>query len=549
MVFPPRLGRGRSGRSAGGERGGDLTELAAFFARHGRWALPAAIAASLCLGFWSVPLYDQDEGIYAEATREMIAGGDYMTPHVNGVPFFEKPILMFWAQAACARLFGLNEFAMRLPSVVAGILWILATVSFLKRRRDPGIAYLTGFLLATTLMTTIVAKAAITDPILNLFVTLTLIHAYEASHATGGRRNIRFAHLFTALGFLAKGPIAVAIPLGVSFLWYARLRRLREWPRLVLDPIGLLLFAVVALPWFAWELHLHGREFWNGFFVQHNLARFRAPLEGHAGALVYYLPVLLVGALPHAALLVRSLRYPRAWFRDDLSAFCAIWLLFVIGIFTLSATKLPHYASIAFVPMAYLLAEYGGRLRSTGWLVVPALLGLLAFLVIPHLTGLIAPQVRNGEIRDMLAFSPAAFPRTYDVFCLLAICLCGALLILRRLPAGGKLVGATIPFLLVINLLVIPSYGRLTQEPFREAGRYVRAHDLAVTTWRINNPSFMFYARRLAPKGRPVAGGVTLTYRSAAAELARTEVLFERNNIVLVKVIDAGPAIGEGDAR
>jgi 4-amino-4-deoxy-L-arabinose transferase-like glycosyltransferase len=496
----------------------------------------------LGLGFWSVPLFDQDEGIYAEATREMLARGDYLTPFVNGAPFFEKPILMYWAEAGCARLFGLNEFAMRLPSVLASILWIAATVAFLRRRRDPGVAYLAGFLLATTLMTPVIGKAAITDPLLNLFLTLTMFCGYEATRAASDRdrrRSIRLTYIFTALGFLAKGPIAVVVPLGVSFLWLLRMRRLREWPRLVCDPGGLILFILLALPWYGWELHVYGRSFWTGFFVQHNIGRFRTPLEGHAGMLLYYVPVILVGVLPHTGLLIQALRDVRRWFREDFTAYCALWLLFTVGFFSLSATKLPHYASCAFVPLALLLAESAGRRRKPGWVVLPALLGLLVCLLIPHMIVTILPRVRNGEIRDMLASSTSAFPRSYDILCLIAVAAVGVLLLLRRLAAGWRFVGGSLLFILVVNALVIPAYGRLTQEPIRQAGRYARTHDLDVTTWRVNNPSFMFYARRVAPKGEPAPGGVVLTYRSAAAGLSGAEVLFEENNITLVRVSGA----------
>ena len=101
---------------------------------------------------------------------------------------------------------------------------------------------------------------------------------------------------------LAKGPVALLIPLAVTFLFCWLRRDLKLWLRTVFDLRALALFAVIALPWYAIILHKEGAGFVQGFFIKHNVSRFSGPLQGHAGSLVYYIPVVLIGTLPFTAL-------------------------------------------------------------------------------------------------------------------------------------------------------------------------------------------------------------------------------------------------------
>ena len=148
----------------------------------------------------------------------------------------------------------------------------------------------------------------------------------------------------SASAFLTKGPVAMLIPLAVSFLFCLLRRRFKTWLRLVLDPLGLLLFAAIALPWYALILQREGWAFVQGFFLKHNVSRFSGPLQGHAGSLLYYFPVVLIGTCRSPDCLHRLiLRGCAAVWRDDLQCYLLLWFAFVFVFFSLSGTKLPHY--------------------------------------------------------------------------------------------------------------------------------------------------------------------------------------------------------------
>ncbi|HFE32237.1 MAG TPA: glycosyltransferase family 39 protein, partial [Gammaproteobacteria bacterium] len=101
-----------------------------------RWLLFLAVASSFYLNLWAVPLFDLDEGAFSEATREMFERGDFISTYLDGQPRYDKPILIYWLQALSVALFGVNEFAFRLPSALAGTGWVLAVLFFLRRVRD-----------------------------------------------------------------------------------------------------------------------------------------------------------------------------------------------------------------------------------------------------------------------------------------------------------------------------------------------------------------------------------------------------------------------------
>jgi 4-amino-4-deoxy-L-arabinose transferase-like glycosyltransferase len=133
----------------------------------------------------------------------------------------------------------------------------------------------------------------------------------------------------------------------------------------VFDWRGLVLFAVIALPWYVAMLARDGWAFVEGFFLKHNVSRFGATLQGHAGSLVYYFPVLIAWTVPYTALLVVALRRLRAVWRDDLQLYLLLWFAFVFVFFSLSGTKLPHYLLYGLTGLTVVMAAYaaagGGR--------------------------------------------------------------------------------------------------------------------------------------------------------------------------------------------
>ena len=329
----------------------------------------ALLVAVACLSFFAgigrAPLFNKDEGAFCEATREMLVSGNYLMTYLNGEPRYDKPILIYWLQALSVKLFGLSEFAFRLPSSITASLWALALYLFARRRFGAETAFWAAFFLMTSAQVTVIGKAAIADALLNLCIAVTMFSLwlyYERNDTT----HLYAAAIAMALGMLTKGPVAVLIPCAVTFLFCLIRGEWRRWFRSLAAPGPILLFLAIALPWYAAVLWVQGWDFVEGFLLRHNVQRFGGPFEGHGGSLIYYVPVILVGVMPFTAVLLRSLSRFRADSRDPFRQYLLLWFLFVWVFFSLSGTKLPHYVIYGYTPLFLLMALHLGEVRSDG---------------------------------------------------------------------------------------------------------------------------------------------------------------------------------------
>ena len=307
-----------------------------------RLVLLLAIAVGFFYNLHAIPLFDLDEGAFGEATREMLLRGDFISPYLNGAPRFDKPALIHWLQAASVSLFGLSEFALRLPSAAAATLWTVVVYGFLRELKGERTALCAAIAMATSLEIPVIAKAATADAVLNLFVTAAMLSAYLFYHS--GRRAYLYASFaLMGLGFLTKGPVAFVIPFVTTLFFYLSKRDFRSWLRAAFNPVGIVIFLVVALPWYVAQYLQQGDAFIQAFFFKHNLGRFQDAMESHSGNVFYYVPIVLLGVLPYTTVLLGTLARFKTLWRDDLSRYALIWFLFVFIFFSLSGTKLPGY--------------------------------------------------------------------------------------------------------------------------------------------------------------------------------------------------------------
>ena len=267
---------------------------------------PPLFLTLLCAGLYlpglGVPsLWDIDEGHNAQAAREMLEAGTWITPTFNYQLRVDKPALLYWLQMCGYLTLGIDEFSARLPSALAALLTVLLTYALGRRCFDPGTALLGAVVLASSLLFSGSAHFANPDALLNACNVLTFLLVWIGLQA-GHARWLGWVGVSTGLGFLAKGPVALVLPAAVVLLfllWTRQLRRLLS-ARLLQ---GCFLFALVAVPWFA----LVGSEtkgaYLRGFFLKHNRDRFLNPLEGHSGPIVYHVGSLLLGFLPWSVFL------------------------------------------------------------------------------------------------------------------------------------------------------------------------------------------------------------------------------------------------------
>src|SRR3982750_1371897 len=183
-----------------------------------RWLTVAAVLASFFWMLGTPPLFDVDEGAFSQATLEMFERGDFLSTYLNGEPRYDKPILVYWLQAAAVALLGPSEWAFRLPSALRAPPWAGLTYRFTRRHFDEERALLAAVVLATSLGVFIIGRAATADALLNLLIAASMFAAW-LHLSTGERRWLYATHAAIGLGVLAKGPIAILVPFAVTFIY------------------------------------------------------------------------------------------------------------------------------------------------------------------------------------------------------------------------------------------------------------------------------------------------------------------------------------------
>lgn len=498
----------------------------------------AAVVVSFFLLLGRAPLFDVDEGAFSQATLEMFQRGDYLSTYLNGRPRYDKPILVYWLQAAAVAGFGVSEFAFRLPSALCASMWALLTFLFARRCFGQERGLLAAAMLATSLGVYVIGRAATADALLNALIAASMFAAWL--HLETGRRGWLYA-TFAAigLGFLAKGPVAILVPLAVTLLFCLLRRDFKTWARAVFDWRGLLLFAVIALPWYAAIFVKQGWAFFEGFFLRHNLGRFGGPLHGHAGSLVYYFPIVLAWTLPFTALLVPVALRLRAIWRDDLQLYLLLWFAFVFVFFSLSGTKLPHYVLYGITGLVLLMAAHAHEVRSHFWALLPPLAFFVALLLLPWAARLALPHVPDAYYREALANADAYFSPGYFGFIAVAAALTLGAMLERRVAVPYKLVLTGLASVIALSAYVVPVGAGLQQEPIKQAALLSRQRGLAPIVWRISAPSFSVYRGQPTENREPRPGDVVLTRTQRLAELPGYgyDVLYAKNGIALVRIL------------
>ncbi|NNK48977.1 MAG: phospholipid carrier-dependent glycosyltransferase, partial [Gemmatimonadetes bacterium] len=412
-------------------------------------------------------------------------------------------------------------------------------VHFSRARLDPRSALFAGTMMATSLGFMVLARAAIADALLNLWLCLAMFDIWRWIESPGRPALLR-VYLWMALGVLTKGPVAILVPAGASLLWFGFARDLRTWTRCVFDPLGIAVLVSVAGPWYLAQFSREGMAFIDGFFVRHNLDRFSSPMEGHSGGFLYYVPVVALAVLPYTGLLPRTLHGFRGAWQDRLDRFLWCWFLFVFGFFSLSGTKLPHYALLGATPLVLLMARHRSGVRSrVAWSTGPTLLWC-ALLLVPSMIEPVQEQIQDPHFADLLSAGSRSFGTGFRVAAIVGLASSLALpAIFRREPWKGA-IGTGLITAALLATIVVPSFGDLLQGPVRRAA--LRARDLGEPAVRygLDTPSVSVYRRSITRARPPEPGELVLTQAARLDELraqpgASFDVLFEERGIVLAR--------------
>src|SRR5438270_4523874 len=245
-------------------------------------------------GLGAFGLMGADEPRYAQVAREMLERHDWVTPTLYEKAWLEKPVLFYWGAMISYWLLGVRDWAARVPSAALATLMVFGLYSFL-RRFFRGAELGGAFIAASTVAIFGFARGAETDMSLAACFTLAML-AWLAWHVNGEKKFLAGFYFFLAAATLAKGPVAPLLAGLIIAIFAAAQRELRILTRTLWWP-GLLIFVAVAAPWYA-LVQARNPQFFNEFFLQHNVARFTTNLYRHPHPFWYYLPVLLLGLFP-----------------------------------------------------------------------------------------------------------------------------------------------------------------------------------------------------------------------------------------------------------
>ena len=313
----------------------------------------------LAVTAWFRPLAAPDEGRYVGVAFEMLRSGDWLVPRLDGLPFFHKPPLFYWTSAAAMSVFGVSEWAARLPSVIAATLAAAGLLLFLRRWADAAVARLSVVVLLTMPYFYVGAQFANMDTLVAGCMAVTIL---AAAHATLARERglawraaLAGAFLFAALGVLAKGLIGLVLPGLVFLVWCAATRRPGSARLLAWGP-GWCLFLAVAAPWFV-AMQLRFPAFFDYFVVTQHFRRFASTGFNNEQGFWFYLPVIGALTLPWFGWLVLARwRGPALRRPPDVQALMLIWCAAIVVFFSIPRSKLIGYVLPALPPLACLIA-------------------------------------------------------------------------------------------------------------------------------------------------------------------------------------------------
>ncbi len=493
------------------------------------WCLFALIPLS-----W-VPLFDVDEGAFSEATREMLVSGNYLTTYLYGMPRFDKPIAIYWLQALSATVFGINTWAMRLPSVCAATIWLLSIYNFVKRYYTKDIAWTAMLFFIGSLQINIIAKSAIADALLNMSICVSMLCLWQfIQHRQ--QQDLLLAYAMFGLGILAKGPIALIIPI-ITLLTYSFCTSDRSWfYPVVVAPKAWLCMLLLCLPWYLLELYDQGWHFIEGFFWQHNLNRALSVMETHSGGWWYYLLVIVLGLMPFSGCLLSFLTSWRQIIANDRERYLLCWALSVIAFFTIISTKLPHYVVYAYTPIIILMAVYAQQmLQQSRFILLPLLFLVLLLSAIPWVLDIIDTWSSSPLLSYYLpalrqVFSWAFLYYLWGSFLLLVL-----MWYLPFMRIWRQLL-VVLWSLSMLHMLLMPRIAMVLQVPVYEAAQLAKQNAWPVTMYRAHLPSFAFYTASIPKRTAPQPGDVVLTKSWLQSDFSKYRVLFEKNGVILLRI-------------
>jgi 4-amino-4-deoxy-L-arabinose transferase-like glycosyltransferase len=347
------------------------------------WILAIA-GIVLFWGIGDIGLIDETEPLFVEASHQMLLTGNWVTPYFDGETRFDKPPLIYWFMVLMFKIFGVSEWAARMPSALSAIAIVLFCF-YTLRSHSPSLhpakawsgqsfkrpwlaAWLGATVLLLNLNTYFWGRTGYSDMLLATTMggaLLAFFMGYAQPDLKLQRRWYTAFYGLIALAILTKGPIAILLPAAIIVgftLYLGNLRQVMQELRLIR---GMLIVGVIALPWYILVTIANGEAFIDSFFGYHNLVRFSSVVNQHSGPWYFHFLVILAGFFPWSAYLPEAIYRARPWQRQEwqkrsrseqLGLYALVWFAIILGFFTVSVTKYFSY-TLPLMPAAAILVS------------------------------------------------------------------------------------------------------------------------------------------------------------------------------------------------
>ncbi len=366
-------------------------------------------------------LFDWDEINFAEAAREMVVTGDYLTVKIDYQIFHEKPPFFFWLQAASMKVFGFNAFAARFPNAIIGLLSLVLLYMVGAKEKSKEFGFNWAIVYFGSILPFFYFKFGIIDPLFNLLI-FTSIYLYYLFQKQNSYKYLIYSSLACGAAILTKGPVALLLVVGSIAIYFL-------FKKVLLKQIKYIsLFALIALlPIAFWYLVIYlfynpniFIDFWN-----YQIRLLNTEDAGHGGPIWYHFPVVLIGCFPASFLAIAVIRKLNFKSLDNFQLINLILLALVLIIFSLVKTKIVHYSSLTYFPITFFASHYlsefvqsqkVNKLMKYGLIGSSFVLGLIV-VVFPHLLVYVHQQIASGNaelVKDKFARDLLAKPVNWN---------------------------------------------------------------------------------------------------------------------------------------
>ncbi len=467
----------------------------------------------------NVNLFDWDEINFAECAREMLVTGDYSSVNLNYQPFWEKPPLFIWLQAASMKVFGVNEFAARFPNALCGIITLVLLYNIGSKIYDRRFGILWTLCYAGSFLPHFYFKSGIIDPWFNLFIFLGIYNIILFSNQNdnsyrrlkGSNIYLIFSAIFIGIAILTKGPVALLI-FGLCYLLYMIIQRRFS---LTIKQIGIWVLALVLTgsSWFMIEL-FKGRSDIIVDFFQYQVRLLQTEDAGHGGPFFYHFLVLLIGCFPASVFALAAFRsrpgdspthrHFKLWIK------ILFWVVLIL--FSIVKTKIVHYSSLCYFPLTYLAAYYIYKVITGERSVpryIPVLLTIIgvtvaiAITAVPFIESFKYQIISSGIIQDSFANENLKADVDWSGFewfvgfSFLVALIISIRFILKKYEQGFYIL--FISSMVMINLamtLIVPGVEAISQRAAIDFFKDINTKDAYVETLGYKSYAYLFYSEK-----------------------------------------------------